>query len=90
MRWVCGFTNVEGDTLVIGRNDRDQAARVEDHPKRMGDMELTLCNTVIAMYFVATCEMNAGARGLFSQYARRLLTYSRDFLTMANSPQLEP
>jgi hypothetical protein len=73
MRWVCGFTNVEGDTLVIGRNDRDQAARVEDHPKRMGDMELTLCNTVIAMYFVATCEMNAGARA--AQYPQIMLDF---------------
>lgn len=36
LRWVCGFANVEGGSLVIGRNDRSQAARVEEHLKRMG------------------------------------------------------
>ena len=28
LRWVCGFANAEGGTLVIGRNDRGQAVGV--------------------------------------------------------------
>ena len=28
LRWVCGFANAEGGTLVIGRNDQGQAVGV--------------------------------------------------------------
>ena len=30
LRWVCGFANAEGGTLVIGRNDRGQAVGVSN------------------------------------------------------------
>lgn len=26
LRWVCGFANAEGGTLIIGRNDQGQVA----------------------------------------------------------------
>ncbi len=30
LRWICGFANAEGGTLVLGRNDRGEPVGVED------------------------------------------------------------
>jgi len=30
LRWICGFANAEGGTLIIGRDDRGVAVGVED------------------------------------------------------------
>ena len=45
LRWVCGFANAEGGTLVIGRNDRGQAVGVanaarllEEIPNKVRDV----------------------------------------------------
>lgn len=45
LRWVCGFANAEGGTLVIGRNDQGQSVGVanatrllEEIPKKVRDV----------------------------------------------------
>lgn len=45
MRWVCGFANAEGGTLVIGKNDSGEVVGVanatrllEDIPNKVGDI----------------------------------------------------
>ncbi len=45
LRWICGFANAEGGTLVIGKNDRGEvvgvanAARLlEDIPNKVRDI----------------------------------------------------
>lgn len=35
LRWICGFANAEGGTLVIGRDDRGAAVGVEDARRLM-------------------------------------------------------
>ena len=38
LRWICGFANAEGGTLVIGRDDRGRAVGVKDARKLMEDI----------------------------------------------------
>ncbi|HEX6898831.1 MAG TPA: ATP-binding protein [Thermoanaerobaculia bacterium] len=38
LRWICGFANAEGGTLVIGRNDRGAVAGVENAKKLLVDI----------------------------------------------------
>ena len=38
LRWICGFANAEGGTLIIGRDDRGVAVGVEDAKKLMEDI----------------------------------------------------
>ena len=45
LRWVCGFANAEGGTLIIGRNDQGQAVGVanaarllEEIPNKVRDV----------------------------------------------------
>lgn len=30
LKWLCGFANAEGGTLVIGRNDKGQVVGIDD------------------------------------------------------------
>lgn len=38
LRWICGFANAEGGTLVIGRDDRGVAVGVEDAERLMEEI----------------------------------------------------
>lgn len=38
LRWICGFANAEGGTLVIGRNDRGEAVGIPDAAKLLEDL----------------------------------------------------
>ena len=38
LKWVCGFANAEGGTLVIGRNDRGVAVGIPDAAKLLEDL----------------------------------------------------
>jgi ATP-dependent DNA helicase RecG len=38
LRWICGFANAEGGTLVIGRDDRGVAVGVEDARRLMEEI----------------------------------------------------
>jgi ATP-dependent DNA helicase RecG len=38
LRWICGFANAEGGTLVIGRNDRGHAVGVANAAKLLEDI----------------------------------------------------
>lgn len=38
LKWVCGFANAEGGTLVIGRNDKGVAVGVKDAVKLLEDI----------------------------------------------------
>ena len=38
LRWICGFANAEGGTLVIGRNDRGDIVGLSNAAKLMEDI----------------------------------------------------
>jgi ATP-dependent DNA helicase RecG len=38
LRWVCGFANAEGGTLVIGRNDQGEVVGIADARKLLEDL----------------------------------------------------
>ena len=38
LRWVCGFANAQGGTLVIGRNDEGQVVGLKDARKLLEDL----------------------------------------------------
>lgn len=38
LKWICGFANTEGGTLVLGRNDQGQAVGVKDAAKLLRDL----------------------------------------------------
>src|SRR5947209_17802390 len=38
LRWICGFANAEGGTLVIGRDDRGVAVGVKDAGRLMEEI----------------------------------------------------
>lgn len=38
LKWICGFANAEGGTLVIGRNDRGEAVGIPDAAKLLEDL----------------------------------------------------
>ena len=38
LRWICGFANAEGGTLVIGRNDRGEVVGLKDATKLLEDL----------------------------------------------------
>jgi ATP-dependent DNA helicase RecG len=38
LKWICGFANAEGGTLVIGKNDRGEVVGVKDATKLLHDI----------------------------------------------------
>ena len=38
LKWICGFANTHGGTLIIGRNDQGQAVGVADAAKLLEDL----------------------------------------------------
>ncbi len=38
LKWICGFANAEGGTLVIGRNDQGKAVGIPDAAKLLEDL----------------------------------------------------
>ena len=38
LKWICGFANAEGGTLVIGKNDRGEVAGVSNAAKLLEDI----------------------------------------------------
>ncbi|KAA0224678.1 winged helix-turn-helix transcriptional regulator [candidate division KSB1 bacterium] len=38
LKWICGFANAEGGTLVIGKNDRGEVVGVANAPKLLEDI----------------------------------------------------
>ena len=38
LRWICGFANAEGGTLVIGKNDRGEVVGVANAARLLEDI----------------------------------------------------
>ena len=38
LRWVCGFANAHGGTLIIGKNDRGEAVGVAESAKLLEEL----------------------------------------------------
>ena len=38
LRWVCGFANAEGGTLVVGRNDQGKVVGVVDSKRLLDEL----------------------------------------------------
>jgi ATP-dependent DNA helicase RecG len=38
LRWICGFANAQGGTLIIGKNDKGQLVGVKDAPKLLEEI----------------------------------------------------
>ena len=38
LRWICGFANADGGTLVIGKNDSGQVVGVDNATKLLVDI----------------------------------------------------
>ncbi len=34
-KWICGFANAEGGTLVIGKNDKEQMNPYDEPPRKL-------------------------------------------------------
>jgi hypothetical protein len=66
LRWVCGFANAEGGTLVIGRNDRGQAVGVANAARLLEDIPNKLTFQANPLHLVAALGDKAAAvlRGL--------------------------
>ena len=37
LKWICGFANAQGDTLVIGKNDKGETVGVKNAKKLLED-----------------------------------------------------
>jgi len=60
LRWICGFANAEGGTLVIGRDDKGKAVGVKDARKLMEDIPNKVRDILGIMVDVNLRELAAG------------------------------
>ena len=46
LKWICGFANAQGGTLIIGKNDRGETVGVKNAEKLLEDLPNKICATM--------------------------------------------
>ena len=50
LKWICGFANAEGGTLVIGKNDQGEVVGVEGAAKLLVDIPNKVRDTCVRAF----------------------------------------